>query len=60
MSIYDQGRIITRAGLRTEIEEALSNMVPGDGRHGPDMVMLRKADAALDRIMALVDQYARK
>ena len=56
-SIYDQGRLMTRAQLRAELEDRLSKMVPTDRRGGPDLSMLQKADSLLDEIMALVDAY---
>jgi hypothetical protein len=56
-SIYDQARAMSRAQLRAEVEDRVSGMVPTDGRGGPDLSALRKADSLVDEIMALVDAY---
>lgn len=57
MGIYDQRRVLTKAQLQVEIEQILSDFVPGDSRRGPDLSILRKANTALAEIMAAIELY---
>lgn len=58
MGLYDQRRTITKAELRSEIEQIISRMIPGNSRLGPDESSLRKASYAIEEILTIVDLYS--
>lgn len=55
--MMQQRPVMSRTELRSEIENAVSDLVPGTLHSGPNLSILSKAAFTVDEIMAAIDKY---